>query len=190
MVRWRLTGRKALLVAAVGVVLTTAACSSTPTKSASSTTTSTAVHDGTKTSTARATSTTGAATTTTGTQLPQTASGSEFYSPSKNISCEIDAATGPGGTNAVLCLTLSPPRSATLTASGTLTNCSGPNCLANAGVNTPTLPYGFSITLGAINCLSMSTGMKCTLGNGDGFVIATAGVTPLGGVTVTTSTAG
>ena len=127
-------------------------------------------------------------TTTTGTLLPQTASVTEFYSPTKNISCEIDAAAGPTGTNQALCLTLSPAQSATLTASGTLTKCSGENCLSNAGENTPTLNYGVSITLGSITCLSQTTGMKCTLSTGAGFAIATSGITPLGNVSVTTST--
>jgi hypothetical protein len=47
-----------------------------------------------------------------------------------------------------------------------------------------------SITLGDVTCLSTTSGMKCTLNNGDGFLIATAGITPLGSVTVQTSTSG
>ena len=43
------------------------------------------------------TATTCAVTTTTGTLLPQTANVTEFYSPTKNISCEIDSANGPPG---------------------------------------------------------------------------------------------
>jgi hypothetical protein len=127
-------------------------------------------------------------TTTTGTLLPQTATVTEFYSPTKNISCEIDSANGPAGVNQALCLTLSPAQSATLTASGTLTKCSGQTCLSNAGENTPTLNYETSITLGSITCLSLTTGMKCTLSSGAGFTIASSGITPLGNVTVTTST--
>ncbi len=118
----------------------------------------------------------------------QTATVTEFYSPTKNISCEIDSANGPAGVNQALCLTLSPAQSATLTASGTLTKCSGQTCLSNAGENTPTLNYETSITLGSITCLSLTTGMKCTLSSGAGFTIASSGITPLGNVTVTTST--
>jgi hypothetical protein len=181
---WRLSGRRVVLIAAVAVALTTAACSSSPSNSASSTT-STASQGS---ASGHSTTTTGAVTTTTGTLLPQTASVTEFYSPTKNISCEIDAATGPTGTNQALCLTLSPAQSATLTASGTLTKCAGQDCLSNAGENTPTLNYGVSITLGSITCLSTRAGMTCTLSSGAGFTIATSGITPLGNVTVTTST--
>lgn len=175
-----------VLAAAVVIALTTAACSSSPSNSASSTTTSTP--SGGTNGSGHSTTTTGAVTTTTGTLLPQTANVTEFYSPTKNISCEIDSASGPTGVNQALCLTLSPPQSATLTASGTLTKCSGQNCLSNAGENTPTLNYGTSITLGSITCLSQTAGMKCTLSSGAGFAIASSGITPLGNVTVTTST--
>lgn len=172
----------------VVVALATAACSSSPSNSASSTTTSTASHSATSSTSGHSTTTSGAVTTTTGTLLPQTASVTEFYSPTMNISCEIDSANGPAGVNQALCLTLSPAQSATLTASGTLTKCSGETCLSNAGENTPTLSYGASITLGSITCLSLTTGMKCTLSSGAGFTIASSGITPLGNVTVTTST--
>jgi hypothetical protein len=181
-IRWRITGRWTVLVGVAVVALAAAACSSSPSNSASSTTASTVSRSG------HPTTTTGAVTTTTGTLLPQTASVTEFYSPSKNISCEIDSATGPAGVNQALCLTLSPAQSATLTASGTLTKCSGQTCLSNAGENTPTLNYGVSITLGSITCLSMAAGMKCTLSSRAGFTIASSGITPLGNVTVTTST--
>ena len=75
-------------------------------------------------------------------------------------------------------------------ADSTLKECTGEKCLANAGVNTPTLPYGTSITLGRFTCLSMTTGMKCTLANGNGFILARSGVTPLGAVTVSKTTTG
>jgi hypothetical protein len=71
-----------------------------------------------------------------------------------------------------------------------LTECTGENCLSNAGSNTPTLSYGTSITLGPFTCLSMTTGMKCTLANGNGFILARSGVTPLGSVAVTKTTRG
>ena len=135
----RFTGRWAILLGVTVVALATAACSSSPSNSASSTTTSTASHSATSPTSGHSTATTGAVTTTTGTLLPQTASVTEFYSPTKNISCEIDSANGPAGVNQALCLTLSPAQSATLTASGTLTKCSGQTCLSNAGENTPTL---------------------------------------------------
>jgi hypothetical protein len=158
--------------------LALAACSSSSTPSASSTTTST-------TSARSTTSTTGAAGTsstsqTSATLVPQTATVTEFYSPSKNISCEIDNNFGSGGTTSTLCLTLSPPKSVTLMTDGTLNECTGENCLSNAGENTPTLAYGQSITLGPFTCASSTTGIKCTLAGGDGFLISSSSVTALG----------
>ena len=63
-------------------------------------------------------------------------------------------------------------------------------CLSNAGLYTPTLPYGTSITLGHFTCLSTTSGMKCTLANGNGFILARSGATPVGSVTVTKTTSG
>ncbi len=134
------------------------------------------------------TTTAGAVTTTTGTLVPETPTSTEFYSPSGNISCEIDTQSGTNSENLAYCYTLSPPQSATLTAPSTLTSCTGGECLANAGIGTPTLPYEYSVTLDSITCLSLMQGMKCTLPSGNGFVIAKAGVTPLGSVTVTQTT--
>lgn len=120
--------------------------------------------------------------------MPQTATSTEFYSPSKNISCEIDNDFGPSALTSTLCLTLSPAKSVTLASDGSLTTCTGVNCLSNAGVDTPTLAYGQSITLGPFTCASSTAGMKCTLQNGDGFMISKASTTALGGATVTSST--
>ena len=178
----------------VGIVGTAASifssCSSSSTPSATSTTsTSSPVSSITETtSPTSVTTTTAAVTTTTGTLVPETPTSTEFYSPSQNISCEIDTQGGTNPQDLAYCDTLSPQQSATLTAPSTLTSCTGDLCLANAGVGTPTLPYGYSVTLGSITCLSMTQGMKCTLPSGNGFLIAKAGVTPLGSVTVTHTT--
>jgi hypothetical protein len=74
----------------------------------------------------------------------------------------------------------------TLKPDSTLAECSSAQCLANAGVGTPTLHYGVSIALGPFACSSSMSGITCKLANGDGFLIAKAGVTPLGRATVTT----
>jgi hypothetical protein len=121
---------------------------------------------------------------TSGTLTPQTSTATEFFSPSKNISCEIDYNFGPSSITSTLCLTISPPRSVTLKTDSTLTECTGVQCLSNAGVNTPTLQYGHTITLGPFTCASLTSGMKCTLGNGNGFVISTSGITAVGAATV------
>ena len=68
----------------------------------------------------------------------------------------------------------SPPKSVTLGADGTLTECTGVTCLSNAGENTPTLAYGMSITLEPFTCSSSTAGIKCTLADGDGFLIRAA----------------
>jgi hypothetical protein len=185
---WRLAGRAAVAIPIVVVALTVAACSSTPSHSASSTSTTRAERDTTTTTSgSTTTSTTRGATTTTATLVPQTATSTEFYAPSGNLECEIDNQFGQGSLTQAMCLTETPPQSATLGAESSLKTCTGQICLSNAGLNTPQLPYGTSITLGPFTCLSMTTGMKCTLGNGNGFVLSRSGVTALGGVTVTTT---
>jgi hypothetical protein len=69
---------------------------------------------------------------------------------------------------------------------GALTECSGSQCLSNAGVGTPTIQYGESIELGPFACVSLTTGVQCELANRDGFLITDSGsITPLGGAEVT-----
>jgi hypothetical protein len=115
--------------------------------------------------------------------VPQTSSATEFYSPSKNISCELDNG-GPSALTQAFCLTISPPKSVTLKTDSSLTECTGVNCLGNAGVNTPTLGYGQSITLGPFICASSTAGIKCALASGDGFLISSSATTALGNATV------
>jgi hypothetical protein len=93
---------------------------------------------------------------------------------------------GTTATTGALCLTISPPKSVTLMTDGTLKECTGVNCLSNAGENTPTLAYGQSITLGPFMCASSTAGIKCTLASGDGFLISSSAVTPLGNAKVVT----
>jgi hypothetical protein len=176
--------------------LALAACSSSPSgqSSSSTTTTSTAAPSTTAPSTTAPSttptttpaSTTSSTSQTTGTLIPQSSTTTEFLSPSKNISCEIDFNFGPSSLTSTLCLTVSPPRSATLGADSILTECAGVNCLSNGALNTPTLAYGQSITLGPFTCASSTAGMKCTLTSGDGFLISSGAITALGNAKVTT----
>src|ERR1700753_2253734 len=108
--------RSALLLLVPACALVLAACSSSPSPSGSSSTTSTSAATTTSSGHSTTTTTSAAATTSTtsGTLAPQSSTVSEFYSPSKNISCEIDNGLGSGGTTGALCLTISPARSATL----------------------------------------------------------------------------
>ena len=171
--------------------LALAACSSSPSSSSSSsTTTTTAATSTTNPSTTSSSSggTTSSTTQTSGTLVPQTPTSTEFVSPSKNISCEIDYNFGQGALTSTLCLTVSPPKSVTLATDSTLVECSGVNCLSNAGLNTPTLAYGQSITLGPFTCASSTAGMRCTLASGDGFLISSGATTALGNATVKPAT--
>jgi hypothetical protein len=168
-----------LLLPACALAL--AACSSSPASSSSSSTSTTSA---TTTTTTAASGTTSSTTQTSGTLAPQTSTVTEFYSPSKNISCEIDNNLGASAITSTLCLTLSPPKSVTLMTDSTLNECTGENCLSNAGESTPTLAYGQSITLGPFICASSTAGMKCTLASGDGFLISSQAVTPLGNAKV------
>lgn len=163
-----------------------AACSNSPTSSSSATTSTTTARS--TTSTSAASGTTSSTSETSGTLVPQSSTVTEFYSPSKNISCEIDDNLGSSAITSALCLTLSPPKSVTLMTDSTLNECTGVNCLSNAGENTPTLAYGQSITLGPFTCASSTAGMKCTLANGDGFLISSGATNVLGNAKVVAST--
>ena len=76
----------------------------------------------------------------------------------------------------------------TLGADGTLTECTGVSCLSNAGLNTPTLAYGMSITLEPFTCSSSTAGIKCTLADGDGFLISSSAIMALGDAKVAAPT--
>ena len=128
--------------------------------------------------------------------MPQTPTGGEFYSPSRNLSCQVDS-YAPGGSGApsesgAYCESISGGFSLTLNPDGTLTQCTAGTvggCLSNAGVDTPVLAYGTSYVVGPFTCLSKTSGMQCTIATGAGFLISASAVTPLGGaVTVPTTT--
>ena len=108
----------------------------------------------------------------------QAPTGGEFYSPSHNISCEIDYQRA--GITIVYCQTLTPPRSVTMGPSGSYGTCTGQQCLANPGLNTPTLAYGTVTGVGPYRCASATTGITCTAG-GRGFTISRSGVTAASG---------
>jgi hypothetical protein len=172
---WSTKGGRILL--AVGgtaaAALLVVACSSTP--SANSPTGSTTT---TPTTAASTTTSTTTVSTTTVTVPLETATSGEFYSPSKNISCEIDNTTS---VQQVFCQTMTPPQSVRMKQDGTLTKCAGQQCLGNPGENTPTLPYGSATGAGPFRCLSTQQGMSCTVNSGSGFLIATAGISSIGG---------
>jgi serine/threonine-protein kinase len=105
-----------------------------------------------------------------------------FHSPSNNIQCEIDYRRGSGTTDSVYCLSIDPPRNATMSSSGVLTSVctAGDSCLSNPPQGEPTLPYGHTTGIGPFTCLSEYEGMRCTVTSGRGFTMSKSGITPVG----------
>ncbi|HJP76169.1 MAG TPA: hypothetical protein VJ914_18005 [Pseudonocardiaceae bacterium] len=98
----------------------------------------------------------------------QTLSEETFYSPTRNISCQIMP-------DSTYCQTWTPPQSVTLSTNGTYTVCTGNDCLGNPGENTPVLAYGDSTVVGPFTCASTTSGVTCTVA-GTGFRISRSGV--------------
>jgi hypothetical protein len=106
-----------------------------------------------------------------------------FYSPSHNISCEIDYQRGAGMPDSAYCQISRPQpaqQSVHMDPSGAYSVCAGETCLGNPGLGQPTLPYGQTAALGPFSCLSEATGVTCTVPSGRGFKIASSGITPVG----------
>ena len=142
-----------------------------PHGSSTSETTSSTTTSSTTTTAPTSTSTTATAAVTS-VSCPTTGSATvcEFYSPTHNISCEIDPTEE-------LCLTANPAQAAHLQADGSYTTCTGETCLSNAGLNTGILAYGTSTSNGTFTCVSRQTGVTCTA-SGKGFTISTSGIRP------------
>jgi hypothetical protein len=101
------------------------------------------------------------------------ANGGDFLSPSGDISCEVNYQRT--GLTSVHCQTTTPPRSATLSADGSYSTCTGQQCLVTPGQTTPTLAVGTTVGAGPYRCSSATAGVTCTA-VGKGFIISTAGV--------------
>jgi hypothetical protein len=109
----------------------------------------------------------------------------EFYSPSRNLSCELgdDPATRGSYT---YCQSWKNPHSVRLTLDGRLKICRGgtlttTRCLGNPGENTPILAYGKQLTVGRFRCFSLRSGVECiVIRSGKGFLIDRVGVRRLG----------
>ena len=98
-----------------------------------------------------------------------------FYSPSRNISCEINTG-GRVGQDDVYCQTDTPAQSVTLNNDGTFRSCTGMTCLGNAAPGIPMLAYGKTMALGQFTCLSEESGVTCTVSDGRGFTISRSGI--------------
>ena len=108
-----------------------------------------------------------------------------LYSPSRNISCEMNDGR-PGVADVVYCQSIMRPHSVKLGRDGRLRICrdqsiTTTHCLGNAGEHTPVLAYGKQITLGHFRCRSAQAGVTCTvISSGKGFRIDRAGVRAVG----------
>jgi hypothetical protein len=101
-----------------------------------------------------------------------------FFSPSRNISCELDQGGAIG--SQAYCQTLTPPQNATLYPDGRVVACYGAmpsDCLGNAPEGTPVLGYGHSLSLGPFRCTSLKAGARCVVAkSGHGFLISRSGI--------------
>jgi hypothetical protein len=103
-----------------------------------------------------------------------------FYTPSRNLSCEM--ADGAAGLLPhVFCQSIKSPHAVTMKASGSLKICRGPQCPVNYGEGTKLqlLGYGRSLTVGRFSCRSETTGVFCMVtALARGFTIDRDGVLP------------
>jgi hypothetical protein len=106
-----------------------------------------------------------------------------FYSPSHNISCEIDYQRGAGMPDMTYCQ-IAPPQhlaqSVHMDPTGAFTVCTGETCLGNPGLGQATLAYGQTAGIGPFSCLSEAGGITCRVTSGRGFTISSSGITPAG----------
>lgn len=104
-----------------------------------------------------------------------------FYSPSRNIFCAMGDSNQFRGAN---CSTFKPIRTAELNVAGRLrivpchaSSCKDCGCREEA----PILPYGQQITVSRFQCVSLKSGMKCTVvKTGKGFLISRSGTKRIG----------
>jgi hypothetical protein len=116
---------------------------------------------------------------------PASRTSATFYSPSRNISCEMnDGRAGVG--SFVYCQSLRRPHTVKMGLDGRLKICrdrtiTTTHCLGNPGEHTPVLGYGKHITLKHFRCESQKAGVRCTvIKTGRGFRIDSAGVRRVG----------
>ena len=102
-----------------------------------------------------------------------------FYSPTRNISCELDYQRGDMP-DVAYCQSDSPPASVRMDRTGALSICRGETCLGNAAPGTPVLGYGQTMGTGPFSCASEESGVTCTVTSGRGFVISSSGITSAG----------
>jgi hypothetical protein len=108
-----------------------------------------------------------------------------FYSPSRNIDCEMNDGRSQVGSY-VYCQSRAHPHSVKMGLDGRLRICRGGTattnrCLGDPGEHTPVLGYGKRVTLTHFRCQSGKAGVTCTvIKTGKGFRIDRAGVKRIG----------
>jgi hypothetical protein len=100
-----------------------------------------------------------------------------FYSPSGNISCELNYHLD--GQTWTSCQTIAPRVSVEMGVAGNYKIvCTGQSCGPLSPQPAPTLAYGTATEAGPFRCTSAATGVTC-LADGKGFQISRSGVTPV-----------
>jgi hypothetical protein len=112
------------------------------------------------------------------TSLPvQTFPDGTFYSPSGDISCELNYPLH--GQTVMACQTITPRVDVQMGITGKYTIiCTGQKCGPSSPQPAPTLAYGKATVAGPFRCTSATTGVTC-LAAGKGFQISRSGVTPV-----------
>jgi hypothetical protein len=104
----------------------------------------------------------------------------DFYSPTRNLGCEMDDYRGDLSSG-VYCQSWKTPHNVRLRQNGSLKRCSGQRCLGNPGEHTPKLAYGKSIVVGRFRCTSRRVGVECVvISSGKGFLIDSKGSRRIG----------
>jgi hypothetical protein len=102
-----------------------------------------------------------------------------FYSPSHDISCEIDTYNNTVAPSAYCAQGQN--QSVNLDPSGEFNVCNGQGCVGNPAEGQATLPYGESVSLGPFRCRSEVSGVTCTVvASGRGMVVSSSGIVPAG----------
>jgi hypothetical protein len=98
----------------------------------------------------------------------------EFFSPSRNVACDMGDRSGRPAF-LVFCRSELRQLSVTLSPNGGLYICRGTTghpCIGHPARSSPSLAYGKQITVGRFRCLSLRTGISCTVVRSEkGFLI-------------------
>lgn len=104
-----------------------------------------------------------------------------FDSPSRNIQCWMFDSSSSNYDRGVGCSSDTPPRFVRLRADGRLSIRRNPSVCGCDEPDNPRLAYRRQITVGRFRCLSLTSGVRCTvIRSGKGFLISRSGVRRVG----------